>query len=200
MKVNLLSPDIYEIEDFISIEEQTNILDYCNLLDESEWWFDDGSVSDFFNGKSSIVEKLKIFEDINERIKNLFSNFHNINPMTLARHLDSHFMFPHVDWDPEYFKSVGTSMEQYLRYGLILYYNDDYLGGALNYPNLGIVHKPKARSLLIHGAHILHGTTKVLGPTRYFSTTFVFVTKGNTVKLNKDIFKDVEQSDGYKYD
>ncbi len=199
MKANLLSPDIYEVEDFISIEEQTNILDYCNSLGESDWWFDDSSISDFFNGKSSIVEKPKIFEDIDERIKSIFSNFYKINSLTLLRHLDSHFMIPHVDWSPEYFKSDSASGDPYIRYGLVLYYNDDYLGGALNYPNLGIVHKPKARSLLIHGGHILHGTTKVLGPTRYFSTTFVFGTKENNVKLNKDIFGSVEQSDGYEY-
>jgi hypothetical protein len=199
MKANLLSPDIYEIEDFVSIEEQSEILNYCNSLDESKWWSSDSTMSDFFNGKSSIEKTPKIFENIDKKIKNLFFDFHNINSLTLLRHLDSHFMLPHVDWSQEYFKSTDTYNDPYIRYGLILYYNDDYVGGALNYPNLGIVHKPKARSLLIHGGHILHGTTKVFGPTRYFSTTFVFGTKINRVKLNKNVFKNVEQSDGYEY-
>jgi hypothetical protein len=199
MKVNLLSPDVYEIENFVTVEEQEEILDYCKSLEESDWWANDKTIPEFFNGKSSIVKKPKIFDIIDERLKNLFLNFHNINSLTLLRHLDSDFMLPHVDWTREYFQSDKMLDTLHIRYGVILYYNDNYDGGALNYPDLGIVHKPKARSLLIHGGHILHGTTKVLGETRYFSTTFVFATKEKNVSLNKNIFGDVEKSDNYQH-
>lgn len=193
MKVNLLSPDIYEILNFITLEEQENILSYCNNLDEDKWWTKDSKDSEFFNGKTS-TEDTVIFNDIFEKIKKLFSSFHDIGSLSLHRHLDSHFMWPHVDWDPSNKVNVP-----HIRYGLILYYNDDYGDGALNYPNLGIVHKPKARSLMIHGGHILHGTTRVVGSARYFSTTFVFGTKEKPVELVDSVFKDVKQSDVYEY-
>jgi len=41
MKVNRLSPDIYEIEDFITVDQQTKILEYCQSLDESDWWHEE---------------------------------------------------------------------------------------------------------------------------------------------------------------
>jgi hypothetical protein len=196
MKINLISPDIYEIENFISVEEQENVLDYCKSLDESEWWTNDSKVSEFFNGKIKLGDKPDLFLDIDERIKHLFFGIHKIYPIGLNRHLETNFMKPHRDYDP----LSNTLPDEHIRYGIVLYYNEKYDGGAVNYPDLGIVHKPKARSLLIHGGHILHGTTKVLSPdVRYFSTTFVFGTKEKSVSLNKSIFGDIEQSDGYKY-
>jgi hypothetical protein len=194
MKTRLLSPDIYEIEDFITVDQQEEILSYCKNIDESNWWTSDKKDPEFFNGKTSVEKNEKLFNEIFEKIKNLFSSFDDVRPLSLHRHLDGHFMYPHVDWDPG--DKVDTP---HIRYGLILYYNDDYADGALNYPNLGIVHKPKARSLMIHGGHILHGTTKVMGSERYFSTTFAIGTKLNPVKLNTGVFGDVEKSDGYEY-
>jgi hypothetical protein len=194
MKPKLLSPEIYEIEDFISLDHQQEILSYCKKIDEAKWWNIDNKESDFFNGKTSFEKNTELFDSVYQRIENLFSSFDNIKPLSLHRHLDGHFMYPHVDWHPDRHPETP-----HIRYGLVLYYNDDYGDGALNYPNLGIVHKPKARSLLIHGGHILHGTTKVVGPARYFSTTFVFGTIEKPVKFNNNMFKGVEKSDGYQY-
>lgn len=193
MKVNRLSPDIYEVQDFLNTEEQEKILYSCKSLKDSDWWSKDFPDSDFFNGKTSFKNS-EIFENLYIKVCSIFSNYDEISPLSLHRHLDKDFMLPHVDWSPEYFENSS-----HLRYGIIIYYNDDYDGGALNYPNLGIVHKPKARSLMIHGGHILHGTTKVIGPNRYFSTTFVFGKKENPVILNKDVFSKVEQSDNFEY-
>jgi hypothetical protein len=196
MKINLISPDIYEIENFISVEEQENVLDYCKSLDESEWWTNDPKASEFFNGKIKLGDKPDFFLDIDEKIKHLFFGIHKIYPIGLNRHLETNFMKPHRDYD----RLNNTLPDEHIRYGIVLYYNDNYDGGAVNYPEVGIVHKPKARSLLIHGGRILHGTTKVLSSdVRYFSTTFVFGTKEKSVSLNKSMFGDIEQSDGYKY-
>ena len=58
MKVNLLSPDIYEIEDFVSIQEQEEVLNYCKTLDEAEWWksYSPEYEKGFFFGKQKIGE------------------------------------------------------------------------------------------------------------------------------------------------
>ena len=77
----------------------------------------------------------------------------------------------------------------YIGYGFCLYYNDDYEGGELEYPELGIVVKPKANSLYIHGGHILHGSLPVLNDKiRYFSTVFIHGTEENPTRLNREIF------------
>jgi hypothetical protein len=76
-------------------------------------------------------------------------------------------------------------------YGIVLYYNDNYLGGEIEYPELNIKVKPKSKSLIIHGGDILHGTCPVLDENiRYFSTAFVKEKIGTPAKLNRQIFRD----------
>jgi len=94
----------------------------------------------------------------------------------------------------------NKEIDYYIRYGIVIYYNDDYLGGEIHYPSLEISHKPKARSLVMHGGNIPHGTKKVTSDDyRYFSTSFVRGTVDKPVILNQELFGDVEQSDGSNY-
>ena len=91
-------------------------------------------------------------------------------------------------------------LDYYVRYGVVIYYNDDYEGGEIEYAELGIVHKPKARSLILHGGNILHGPKKVIGDkARYFSTAFVRASVETPVVLNPEIFGEVELHDGSNY-
>jgi hypothetical protein len=195
VKVNLLSPDIYEIEDFVSIEEQEEVLQYCANLDESEWWKTDypGHENSFFFGKQKLGELPKVFDSITTKSKDLFRGYMHFDPVSLQRHPSGNFMQAHKD----YWKKDA---DYHIRFGMVIYYNDDYVGGEIEYPDLGIIHKPKARSLLMHGGNILHGTTEVTSDGyRYFSTSFIRGNIKEPVILNPDIFADVEQSDGSIY-
>lgn len=192
MKVNLLSPDIYEIEDFVTVDQQTKILEYCKSLDESDWWHKDQEGT-FFYGKQKLGQLPEIFDDINHNVQNLFSNFLYIGDVALQRYLDKEPMQTHRDY-------WIKDLDYYIRYGIVIYYNDDYIGGEIEYPELGIVHKPKARSLVLHGGNILHGPKKVVGDSiRYFSTAFVRGSVDEPVFLNPCIFGDVMQDDGSNY-
>jgi hypothetical protein len=192
MKVNRLSPDIYEIEDFVTVDQQTRILEYCQSLDESDWWHEDQKDT-FFYGKQKFGQLPEIFDDVNKNIKNLFSNLLYVGDIALQRHNKGESMGPHRDY-------WLKDLDYYIRYGIVIYYNDDYVGGEIEYPDLGIVHKPKARSLILHGGNILHGTLKVENDLyRYFSTAFVRGSVDDPVFLNPSIFGDVELHDGSNY-
>jgi hypothetical protein len=192
MKVNRLSPDLYEIEDFVTVEQQTTILEYCQSLDESDWWHEDQKDT-FFYGKQKLGQLPEFFSDINQNVQNLFSNLLYVGDVALQRVLDKEPMQTHRDY-------WIKDLDYYIRYGIVIYYNDDYLGGEIEYPELGIVHKPKARSLVLHGGNILHGPRKVTGDKiRYFSTAFVRGSIDEPVFLNPCIFGDVEQHDGSNY-
>lgn len=192
MKVNRLSPDLYEIEDFVTPEQQTAILDYAKSLDEPEWWKEELSGT-FFFGKQKYGDLPEIFDPVNENIKNLFSNLRNVGDVALQRHNSGESMAAHRDY---WLKEENF----HIRFGLCVYYNDDYTGGEIEYPEIGIVHKPKARSLVMHGGNILHGTLPVKSENyRYFSTCFVSGNSDEPVILNRDIFLDIEQSDGSAY-
>jgi hypothetical protein len=203
VKVNLLSPDIYEIEDFVSIQEQEEVLRYCQTLDEAEWWKSEDFgwteqeakqyQQGFFYGKQKLGPKPKVFDSMNANLETLFLDLHYMDKLSLQRHPSGNFMEPHIDY-------WNKAADTYVRYGIVVYFNDEYIGGEIKYPDLGLVHKPKARSLILHGGNILHGTTKVTSDGyRYFSTSFVRGTVEKPVILNKELFGDVEQSDGSNY-
>jgi hypothetical protein len=192
MKVNRISPDIYEIEDFVTLDQQKAILEYCQSLDESDWWHEDQKDT-FFYGKQKLGQLPEFFDDINKKVQNLFSNVLYVGDVALQRYLDKEPMQVHRDY-------WIKDLDYYIRYGIVIYYNDDYLGGEIEYPELGIVHKPKARSLVLHGGNILHGPRKVIGDNpRYFSTAFVRGSTDEPVFLNPCIFGDVVQDDGSIY-
>lgn len=192
MKVNRLSPDIYEIEDFVTIEQTNQVLEYCKSLEESNWWHEEQKET-FFYGKQKWGKLPEIFDEIDQNAKNLFSSALDIGNIALQRYLDNEPMRLHRDY-------WLKDLDYYIRYGIVIYYNDDYEGGEIEYPELGIVHKPKARSLVLHGGNILHGPKRLIGDgSRYFSTSFVRGSADSPVLLNHSIFGEVEQHDGSNY-
>lgn len=187
MKINVLAPDIFEIEDFISVEEQNIVLNFFKNTKESDWFpkksdefieekelIANGNgepVSElgFFYGKTYQNKLPEVFENIESRIRNLFYSYYEIARPSLHRHLKGDSHKPHTDYDP-----INQKTDYHIRYGIVIYFNDDYTGGDLDYPELGIIHKPKARSLMMHAGNILHGTTEVENDVvRYFATAFV---------------------------
>lgn len=192
MKVNRLSPDLYEIEDFVTPEQQQKVLEYCQSLNESDWWHKEQE-NTFFYGKQSLIKLPEVFDEINQNIDNLFTGLLYFGSIALQRSLDHEPMQTHRDY-------WIKDLDYYVRYGIVIYYNDDYEGGEIEYAELGIVHKPKARSLILHGGNILHGPRKVTNDkVRYFSTAFVRGSVESPVVLNPEIFGEVELHDGSSY-
>lgn len=192
MKVNKLSPDLYEVEDFVTIEQQEKILKFASGLDEEQWWLDDDK-ENFFYGKQYNGEKPEVFKEIDTQVNNLFDSLLYVGYVALQRYRQGATIQEHRDYwlyDKPY----------HIRYGICIYYNDDYAGGELEYSELGIVHKPKARSLVMHGGNILHKNLPVTDDLpRYFSTTFVRGSKDSPVLLNKELFSEIEEHDGSTY-
>lgn len=200
MKINILAPDVFEIEEFVSVEEQNIILNFFKNTKESDWFpkksdefvEEKGLINHGVNGNGEPVSELgffygktyqnklpEFFENIELRIKNLFYSYYLIDPISLHRHLKGDKHKPHKDYDP-----INQKRDYHIRYGIVIYFNDDYAGGALDYPELGIIHKPKARSLMMHAGNILHGTTEVENDVvRYFATAFVKGTKDKPVEF-----------------
>ena len=186
MIINKIYDNIYEIEEFISDDECQVILKRAYSSKEKDWFHYEEDYSKFWSDKSLIIPKHLMY-GINNRIETLFKSFYYITKINainrfsknvaMGRHRDNNTMIKN----------------EFSAYGVVLYYNDDYLGGEIEYPELDIKIKPKARSLIIHAGDILHGTTKVLSDSlRYFSTSFIKEKDGIKVELNSEIFKDKE--------
>lgn len=161
---------IYEFHDFLSNEEQHTLLEI--VKDQEIDW--NSSNSNYWKGKNADIYH-NIMESIDSRVKSLFENYTHINVISsINRFLPGHNMGEHVD-------EVGHNQ---IQYGVVIYINDDFNGGEICYPTLDLVHKPVARSLIIHPGNLPHLVNDVLdGPTRYSITTFVHGTKENPAKI-----------------
>ncbi len=190
MKVNKIFEGIIEIEDFVSIKERNSITSFANSIAEDEWFKQKNNDYNWWHGKvlsnSSLLE-LKEFDNIYTRIKNLFIDSLEVTGINLNRFKNNDFLGYHTDeWlnNPEYL----------IRYGIIIYYNDDYDGGELDYKDLNFTYKPKAGSLIIHGGDKLHGTLPVKSNSvRYSSTIFVKESREKSISLNKEVFGDINE-------
>jgi hypothetical protein len=188
MKINKLYDDVYEVEEFLTEQELADVYTIINNTPEEDWFDksvkDKNNTPDFWYGKNLYFESANVFDSINDKMRNLFESYSYYPEKThLQRYKKGDFIKHHADqWIPD--------LPYYIGYGFCLYYNDNYLGGELDYPDLKITIKPKANALYIHGGHIVHGSLPVLDDTiRYFSTVFIRGTEDFPTRLKKELFK-----------
>jgi hypothetical protein len=189
MKVNKIYEDVYEVENFLTTDELAQVKKIINDTPEEKWFDEqvrvDYGIPDFWFGKQlHFIHEKTIFDDINSKMENLLESCsYYPSKLNLSRYKIGDFIQPHTDqWLPD--------LDYYIGYGFCLYYNDNYDGGELNYPEIGISIKPKENSLYIHGGHVMHGSLPVLNDSiRYFSTVFVHGTEEQPTRLRGDIFK-----------
>jgi hypothetical protein len=164
MKANIHNGLVYEFEDFLSDFEQEFLLSHIQGITET--W--DSAPNSFWKGKSTTFSN-SFMDDIYKRIQELFISFDRINP------LDAINRFHPGDSMGEHCDEVG---HEEIKYGIVIYINGDFNGGEIFYPELGLTHKPKAKSLILHPGNLEHCVKEILpGPIRYFMTTFVHGTE-----------------------
>jgi hypothetical protein len=153
---------------------------------------------DHLNHYPQFSELKNIYADTASAIRacmNDYQSRYNINmeymeAINFIRYRENQHFQVHTDHGFSYTCTVSS----------VVYFNDDYEGGELYYPELGITHKPKARSLVMHGGNITHESLPVTSDDlRYFSTAFVRGSEESPVVLNKELFSAIEEHDGSRY-
>ena len=188
-KIAKLSDQVYEIQNFITEDELDQVMQFVESRNSVDW--DSETQYEFWSGKTlkpNLLKEDNIFDLINQRAKTLFSGDFDLTGISLQRYMMDDALGEHTD-DHEGHRVNGEKVFC----GIVIYYNDEYEGGELNYPNLNIVHKPRSRSLVLHGGEILHGTLPVKSNSiRYISTMFVKHKLNEVVHLNKKVFGEVD--------
>jgi len=188
-KIAKLSDQVYEIQNFITEDELDQVMQFIDKRDNSEW--NSEAQYEFWEGKTLVDTVLKeelIFDLINQRVKTLFRGSFDVTGISLQRYMINDALGEHTD------DHDGHRLNNEKVFcGLVIYYNDEYEGGELKYSKLNIIHKPKSRSLVIHGGEILHGTLPVKSNSvRYISTMFVKHKLNEVVRLNEEVFGEVD--------
>lgn len=155
MKINKHPHEIYEIEDFISNDDINEIFSLVNL-DNDEGW-----------GKNNTgfkVDSSETMFSLEQKIMKQFVNatrcvsLQDVKRLNVGEIIDKH-----------HDQSTPDTM-----WGAIIYLNDNYSGGEINYPDLNFTIKPKKGSMIVHSATLLHHVLPVIEGTRYMVTTFIF--------------------------
>ena len=184
---NKIYDGILEIKNFLSNDECKNIVKIIESLSEDCWQEDQYKNWDKRNLKYDIKNKDldAVKNKILIKVKNIFESYLMIVPpennyVSIQRILpETGGLSPHKD------NFVDTTV----KYGLVLYFNDDYSGGEIEYPEVNVVYKPSAGSLLIHEGGHLHQVNEVFEKTRYMSTFFIHENENVPALLREVIYE-----------
>lgn len=72
-------------------------------------------------------------------------------------------------WDCHSDNEGGSEIE----YGVVIYLNDNFVGGELHYPDRDLTIKPEKGMLVYHSGDVLHEVLKVTSGDRYTLTSFI---------------------------
>jgi hypothetical protein len=162
MKVIKHAEGVYEIEGFLDKEQRITLLSEAQ---QDVGW----NTSHIGNTRKSMSEEAYFnMETVYKTIETLFINVESIiYSRDLRRLRNSEFMWPHED-------GGNPDDPRKIVFGIAIYLNDDFTGGELIYPTLGLSVTPRLGSMVIHKAHLKHQVFPVLERERYSITTFVF--------------------------
>lgn len=153
---------VYEIKEFLDEKQINGFL--SKARDSADWnTLQPGNTVKYMGDKLHLK-----MEPVYKNIETLFTNIESIiYSRDLRRLTDSEFMWPHTD-------GGNPDDPRKIVFGIAIYLNDDFTGGELIYPDLGLSVTPKAGSMVIHDASLKHQVFPVVAGERYSITTFVF--------------------------
>lgn len=175
---SIIDKNIFLIKNFISESECNIIMNIIKSLSEDDWnkfdvyQEDNGWKHRLYDHGISYIE-----DGLKNRVEKIFNKMNNpyaIPYKIILRQFPGGRMVPHADDDHE----PATKHIKKRLSAAIIYLNDDYSGGDLNFIEKNISIKPPARSLMLFetGDENIHEVKTIEGSVaRYCLPSFVFV-------------------------
>jgi hypothetical protein len=185
---------IFEIENFMTIEEQNFLLNFA--MNNKDWDY----TKDTINENGVVLYQASVWKDRVASLPTLSEYAPNVVDVIykmierLKIEVDKEFKInaqatspaivrwppgtrqePHADKEFHEGPNAGTpNAFPYYDMASIFYINDDYEGGELYFPLQGIEFKPKARAVYFFPGdkNFIHGVRPVISGTRYTSPFF----------------------------
>jgi hypothetical protein len=176
----LIDPDklLQDIELLESLPDETSITKWTDWKAyKSEYSFGAQKTikySVFDESLPHYMSCLSIYNRINDSINKVSSDYASMHdnldigfltPLSISKYFVGKSMGPHVDsHDDDPFKTISV----------VLYLNDDYEGGEINFPEQGIQVKPKAGSIVVFPSKkpYFHESKPIISGTKYMTPGF----------------------------
>lgn len=165
-----LCPGVWVWEDFLSQDELVPIMEELNAQD----WSGNHHI---FGLKSFNKYKQRIYDSLN------MPDAEMPDLDSCIRREIGEGMEPHVDIqnhaNPLYYNIVDENSDvektktKFARFGVIIYFNDDYTGGEIDYLEHNFSYKPKAGSIVFHYATNVHAVVRVRSGVRFTHSTYL---------------------------
>ncbi len=172
-KFECLTPEVYVYHNFLSKEECEQYIDLVNSSGLENRMYDVESLSVLTERlKSALIVK-------NDSILGVNTGF-RVDPFTQIKKFTSgDGMLPHNDvygWKSRLFEGLSSDTNKdnvvfypHSAWSTLIYFNDDYEGGEIEYLDNNLICKPIAGDLIMHAVEAIHGVRKVISGTRYSS-------------------------------
>lgn len=171
------------VRKLISAEECRALLDAVTAFrDSAEYSFNFGPEQqgkDFWEDKNTSVYDLPNFDleliySIENREREAFEEYAALLGAVPSDYELTSFATVHR-WDVG--SDMYTHQDSYdgdtrIKFGFVLYLNDDYEGGGIHYPKYDLTIQPTTGLLVMHPGDIMHGVNEVTAGTRYNMTAF----------------------------
>lgn len=172
---------IYRFDDFVSVEDQNIVLDFCEK--NPKWRPITGEKKFSSQQKNMIIasddnahlpgadEVFEILDKYSYQIAELLHKEKIIQntvfgmPPTLFKYPKGYSLLAHMD----------TRYSKWISHASVLYFNDSYSGGELSFPRLGLTIVPNPRELIIFSQEddeYLHEIKRIKDGIRYSSATW----------------------------
>jgi hypothetical protein len=158
---------IYQYNNFLSKKQLTDFKKVLDTLPEDKQSWTPPGADEFWSGKSYVYDHPE-FLKVWKQVKNLFIGCSDIE-------LNGIYEFSRTLVTD---KPMGVHKDNLdcssLKYGVVIYLNDDYEGGEISYPDFDFIIKPTAGMMVAHPGDLSHGVLPITkGNARYILTTFV---------------------------
>ena len=150
------------IKNFLTKEECKNLVEEAK---NSNDWKPQNKDTGIFILKS---KNHSLMVDIYKRVSKLFDS--NLHAQTIR-------MIHKTDKNSFWERHSDNSGGDEIKYGVVIYLNQDFEGGELFYPDLGITIKPEEGMLVYHDGDEDHEVLKVISGDRYTLTSFMRLPK-----------------------
>ncbi len=174
LKKEYVLDDVWKIENFITDEECSIIMQDCT--NEDNWFGEPGA---FENGNKNVLtnETKNALAAINSRIEKIMNTEYEVANTTFNVQRITVNSGPGGIWAlPPHRDNYDISDSKYVTRGYVLYLNDNFEGGEIEYTKKEFYIKPKSKMLICHpsGEDYFHGVKRVTSGVRYMTTGFVF--------------------------
>jgi hypothetical protein len=176
-----IGEDIYVYENFLSLDQCNDIVNFLELLEEDKWVSD----SPYFENVMRRTEPISNINEVRIKIESLIPEGWFLGPSTCAvrmqegsswgEHADVHDFAEIEEKASLYVEGMPYEEKDLSIYGTVVYFNK-FEGGEIYYPTQGIEYSPNPGDLVIHSSspECLHGVKKVISEKRYSYSNHIY--------------------------